>query len=58
MNHHEQPTMPPGPADEACDAFAARVERLERLRPQRTASGVLRLVAEAWAHVTSPAKGE
>ncbi len=49
--------MPPGPADHQCDAFAARVERLERLRPQRTASGVLRLVAEAWATVAPKEQG-
>jgi hypothetical protein len=52
MNANDKPTMPPGPADAAADRFAR--ERLALIE-KRTNSGVLRLIAEAWAQVS---KGE
>jgi hypothetical protein len=42
----DRPTQPPASADARADEFVARLKRLEK----RTNSGMIRVLAEAWAH--------
>lgn len=47
------PTLPPASADKAAEAFALRLAALEAARRPND-SGLLRALAEAWAHNQKP----
>jgi len=51
-----KPTMPPTVDDARATAFGAKLATLEAARPARTNSGMLRILAEAWAHLRESGK--